>query len=354
LNAFAAYDQAIRLADRSYGEIPAVAPAYIGLSDILLEWNHLEDALGRAQRAIELSRQGGDHSALILGYLALARVKSVRGDHAGALATLDETDQLARQGTLPPYAEGGIAAWRARLALSAGDLASAGEWARQQHPSAPPTAVWLGDIESITRARVLLAQEMFTEAATVLEQARHSAETGKRMGSVIECLTLEALAAQAHGDGNVALASIGRALVLARQHQYTRVFIEEGAPMAQLFTTLRAAIRYGRAALEDSPSPDYLRRLLQAFDQHIQPGKSRVAPPPVTGTTQPLFEPLSERELEVLTLIAAGKSNSDIARELIVSLGTVKKHLNNIFGKLDAHSRTQAVARARQLGVLPV
>ncbi len=124
--------------------------------------------------------------------------------------------------------------------------------------------------------------------------------------------------------------------------------------MAQLLTALLAAVRLGRVDPEDIPSPDYLHRLLQAFDQRIQPGNTRVAPSPATGTTQPLFEPLSRRELEVLTLIAAGKSNSDIARALIVSLGTVKKHLNNIFGKLDAHSRTQAVARARQLGVLPI
>lgn len=348
LSAFAAYHQAIRLADRSYGEIPALAPAYTGLSDVLLELNYLDGALDRAQRAIELGRQGGDHSALILGYLALARVKSALGDHAGALTTLDETDQLARQGTLAPYAAGGIAAWRARLALSAGDLASAVEWARQQRPSAPPTAVWLGDIESITRARVLLAQRNHAEATRTLEQVRRSAEAGKRMGSVIECLALEALASQARGDGDAALVSLGHALVIAQQHQYLRVFIGEGAPMAQLLSILRAALRRGHVASEGSPSPDYLRRVLQAFKLQT----AHAEPPSAAGAAQPLFEPLSKRELEVLRLIAAGKSNRDIAQELFVSLGTVKKHLNNIFGKLDAHSRTQAVARGRQIGFL--
>ena len=348
-----AYEQALHLAAQEYGEIPSVAPAHVGLSDVLLEWNELGGAERHAQQAITLGRQGGDLSTLILGYLTLARVKSALRDRDGSLAALDEVERVAQHSTLPAYVAGGIAAWRARLALSFDDSAAAAGWARQLEWSTQPTAVWLGDIESITLARVLVALGRLDEAMAALERLRSEAETGGRTGSVIECLALVALVAQARGNSDEALASLRRALVLAEPHGYVRVFIGQGAAMARLLAKLLEVEQRWRGSWEAAASASYIRRLLGAFDPAFEQAARGPAAAPTHGEAQTLIEPLSGRELEVLRLIASGASNRDIARELIVSLGTVKKHLNNIFGKLDAHSRTQAVARARQLGLLP-
>jgi LuxR family maltose regulon positive regulatory protein len=187
------------------------------------------------------------------------------------------------------------------------------------------------------------APEQIQAALHLLDRLLAAAEAGGRMGSAIEIMSLQALAVQAQGDLAPALAALARALALAAPEGYIRLFVDEGAPMAAL---LREAHARGIA-------PTYVAKLLAAFPRTEDRGlrtesfHSVLSPQPSA-----LIEPLSERELEVLRLIAGGHSNQAIADRLVVAVGTVKKHINNLYGKLDVQSRTQALVRARELKLL--
>jgi LuxR family maltose regulon positive regulatory protein len=183
------------------------------------------------------------------------------------------------------------------------------------------------------QARLWLAQGKVTEAGQLLDRLLADAEKGDRKGRIIEILNLQALVLEAQHRRNAALQVLLKALALAELEGYIRVFLDEGAPMMEL---LRQAGSRGIA-------PQYVSKLLSEFDRI-----PRTAPIP----KQPLIEPLSERELQVLRLVAAGKSNLEIATELVLAVGTVKAHTSNIYGKLGVRSRTQAVARARELNLL--
>ena len=202
------------------------------------------------------------------------------------------------------------------------------------------------EFEHITLARMRIAQfkseraeDALHEAMQLLERLLVAAEDAGRMGSAIEILALLALAREAQGDTSAALSSLEHALALAAPEGFARVFVDEGPPMARLLYEM----------LSRGTTPDFVRRLLAAFPTD-EPGQ---AGSPQTPAQSGLVEPLSERELEVLQLIAQGLTNHEIASRLFVSQNTVKAHTRNIYGKLDVHNRTQAIARARVLGILP-
>jgi LuxR family maltose regulon positive regulatory protein len=171
------------------------------------------------------------------------------------------------------------------------------------------------------------------EATNFLERLLDAAERGGRNGSLIEILILLAIARRARDDAAGALAALDRAAAMAEPEGYVRAFVDEGAPIAALLTT----------AARQSSVPAYVRRLLLAFG----PVDTQ------TPTRQPLIEPLSERELDVLRLLASDLDGPDIARELYVSLNTLRTHTKNIFSKLGVNSRREAVRRAAELGLLP-
>ena len=197
----------------------------------------------------------------------------------------------------------------------------------------------------IALARVLIARREFDPALDLLARLASGAEAGGRSGRLIEILILQALALQVRGEISQALASLDKGLSLAEAEGYMRTFVDEGAPMAALL---------GQAARRGTRS-GHVNRLLRAFrdepKEARQEGELGPLSPAASGAGD-LVEPLTARELELLELVASGLSNRQIAAELFIALGTVKSHIHNIYGKLNAQNRAQAVARAKELGLL--
>ena len=196
-------------------------------------------------------------------------------------------------------------------------------------------------------ARLLLARDAPERAAALLHRLHAGAVAQGRSGSLVETGTLRALALAATGDQDAALGALAEALALARPEGYLRLFADEGAPLAALLRRLVAAGRDGHLPAVDGATLDYAARLLGAVPPAGAPA------PRAAGDAPGLIAPLTERECEVLQLVAAGEANREIAGKLVVTIDTVKKHLTHLFGKLGVTSRTQAVARARALGLLP-
>jgi LuxR family maltose regulon positive regulatory protein len=196
--------------------------------------------------------------------------------------------------------------------------------------------------------RVLLAQDDPGPALTLLQRLLDAAASQDRTGSVIEIQALRALALAASGDHTSAVGVLTEALTLAGRHGYVRILADEGAPMRALLAQLPVA-RPGQQHAVSGIDPGYLAALVRACGQaDTLPPRRRAA------AGQPgLVEPLTDRELDVLRLIAAGKSNQRIAHDLVVALDTVKTHVTRILRKLGAANRTEATARARQLGLIP-
>jgi len=219
------------------------------------------------------------------------------------------------------------------LWLAQGEMAPASLWARE-HRSTPSEVFdrpW--EVEQVAVARVLIAQGEGGEALGLLARLLQAAEAAGRMGTAIEVLVLQALAFQSRGHLSGALSALEQALALAEPEGYVRTFVDEGEPMASLL----------RRALSQGIAPNYVARLLAAFGEEARPAAPAM---------ESLLEPLSERELEVLRLVVAGLSNPEIAEELVIAVSTVKSHINHIYGKLAVETRTRAVARARELGLL--
>jgi LuxR family maltose regulon positive regulatory protein len=198
--------------------------------------------------------------------------------------------------------------------------------------------------------RVQLAQQAPEQALGLLRRLHTLAAAQGRTGSVIEARALQALALHAGGDQAGALDALAEALTLGAPEGYLRVFVDEGPPMATLLHQLLAGQRRERLAAAGAVPREYLARLVDAFEQAGLPVR---APAGRGAVVAGLVEPLTARELEVLGLLAAGAPNRAIAEQLVVTPETVKKHLSHLFDKLGVANRTQAVARARQLGLLP-
>ncbi len=340
--AISTYQQSLHLAREQVEPVlQGTADLYTGLSEMHREQGDLGTARQHLLRIGELGEQ--DDVYLYRLCRAQARIKESQGDLDGALDQLDEAERHYLRGPIPDVRP--VAALKARVWVGQGRLTKAQGWTRERGLSVDDDLSYLREFEHVTLARVLIAQyksereERFVhDAMGLLERLLKAAEEGERMGSVIEILVQQALAHEAQGNIPPALVSLERALMLAEPEGYVRIFVDEGMPMAHL---LSAAAAHGIM-------PDYTGKLLAVFEAEQQKSENKSYLPPA----QPLIEPLSQRELEVLQLIAQGLSNREISERLFLALSTVKGHNRIIFGKLEVQRRTEAVARARELGLL--
>jgi LuxR family maltose regulon positive regulatory protein len=318
---------------------------HIRLGEVLRERNDLDSAEELILKGIELGKLGGNLDIVMTGYGFLVGVKKAQGDLAGAWAAMKIFEEIvvSFDNKIMRF---GASARSVRLSLSQGDLASADDWARQYESFTDKDPAFLGEFSRITLARIRLAQSRFAEALELLEQFRKDAEAAERMGSAIEILALEGLAFAAQGDQSRALSSLERALTIAEPEGYVRIFVDEGEPIRLLLRDYQSTIKKHIGNGIDSQSLRllaYIEKLLAAFSQPASAEKSKTAT---------MLEPLSERELDILRLIATGRTNQEIADILVIAVSTVKSHINNLYGKLGTQRRTQAIAIARDIGLL--
>ena len=343
------YDRARRWLVERDGLDSRVRCAYeVGWADSLLQWNQLDAAYEHAVTGIEYCQRFTAPSEMTWGYVTLMRVLKARGDMKGALDALYDAEQVLQAHRVRQALRVELETKRVALWLAVGDIDTASRWATCCDGGS--------EREQIALARLSLAEGRAADAQHLLERQRAMAEAGGRNGRLIEILGLQALALEAQDRSEEASAALFQAICLGRPEGYVRVFLDLGWPLCELLERFIAPCpdREPHDAAIARITGDYVRDLLDAFQQEREAQESRVAEaPPLTPTlTEALVYPLTERELEVLRLLAGGLSNKEIAERLIVAPSTVKQHLKNIYGKLDVHSRTQAVARGRELALL--
>jgi LuxR family maltose regulon positive regulatory protein len=304
---------------------PAACEAYLGLARVCYQWNDLDAAEQHGQQSFQLAMQMENVDTPAACGVFLARLKLARGDVASATALLAKAEQFVRQHNFVHWMPE-VAAVQVLTLLHQGHLAAAAHLA-QTHGL------------PLSQARVHLAQGDTSAALAVLEQLRQQAEAKGWEDERLKVMVLQAVALQAHGEKDKAVHLLFDALALAEPGGFIRLFVDEGLPMAHL---LSAAAAQGRM-------PDYIGKLLAVLEADAQKREDTSSLPP---PAQPLIEPLSRRELEVLHLMAQGLSNQEMCERLFLALDTVKGHNRKIFNKLQVQRRTEAVARARELGLL--
>jgi LuxR family maltose regulon positive regulatory protein len=308
---------------------PAAAETYHGLARIFYEWDDLDAAQQLAEQALHLGRQLETVDTPANCLSLLARIQLALGDTAAAVVLLAEAERFLHERDLTNQT-GNVAAVQVLTMLRQNRLEAADDLAKKHGLT-------------LSKARVLLAQGEPSAALALLEPLRGQAEESDQAQTLLKILVLQALALRANDEGETAVQVLSNALALAEPSGFIRTFVDEGPQMARLLLEVRSS----------SVVPDYVRELLTAFAA-ISPESAPAADPTsdIRHPTSDIVEPLSDRELEVLQLIAEGLTNQDIADRLYLSLYTVKAHARNIYAKLDVKNRTQAVAKAKALGLL--
>ena len=345
--ALATYRQALDIAGEVSSQPPHLGMAHVGLAEVLYERDELAAALDHATRGVTLCRQLAFTPPLATGLAILARIRQAQGDAAAALEAMGEAGQVELSPQVIALLNP-VPSQRARLLLAQGDVRAAAQWAKVAGLGPDDEPDYPRERGYLLLARVLLAQDRPGPALTLLQRLLATAASQGRTGSIIEIQALRALALAARRDHASALGALAEALTPACRQGYVRVFADEGAPMHALLARLSAAQRDQRAPARGVHA-GYLAALLRACGQADAVPPQRRAAAAVPG----LVEQLTNRELEILALLAAGTPNPRIAEELVVTLDTVKKHVTHVLGKLGAANRTEAAARARQLGLTP-
>lgn len=325
-------ESAIEMATRGLDHpLPMASMGYLAMANIEREWNDLDSAIDHATQAKLLSDAWGNLEVNIAASVACAHVYAAKQQLENAIGLFEEARQLAE--------DNGVQFWISRIeaalalvALGNGDLTSAVRWSERSGISSGDPAIYDREQEQIAFVRVLNYEGRYSEARSLGERILEAAEHGGRNSSVIAVSLALADANLASRDSDAAMLHMREALVLACPQDYTRVFLDEGERIVELLE-LAGARDIETACTE---------RILAHFKRELN-----VAEP----TSQSLPDPLSERELEVLGKIISGSSNQAIADEFVIAISTVKTHINNIYGKLGVRSRTQAIARARELDI---
>ncbi len=342
----ALYEEALALAKDKRGRpLPIAGEALMGLGDLALERNDLAAAENYLRQGIEQTRHWREIAAFT-GYLSLARVRQAQGDGDGVDVMLHAARQLAVRFDATELDDLIVAVYQARLDVMRGRMDTAVSWAESRRllpeRAAPPPSD-MGELyestlrkyEELVLVRIWLAQEKYAAALALLDELLPQFEEWQRIRLIIEALLLRVQCFLGQANEAAALRTLEQALVQGEPGGYRRVFLDEGEPIRHLLPKVK---------LIDRALPAYREKLLAVFGETM--------PQLPTTSSQPLVEPLSEREMEVLQLIAAGLSNREIGLRLSLSLATVKWHSSNIYGKLGVGNRVTAVATAQQLGIL--
>jgi ATP/maltotriose-dependent transcriptional regulator MalT len=330
----AIYQEALQIAIRN--KSPVAGQAYACLARVYQEWNDLASARLFSEKNIEAGAMWGVVDALACGNLFLAAALQAQNDIPGANRALAEASQVMHRHPLEIRSVAWLGATRARLWLAQGKLDNARHWAETRGLSTEGKLDPSNEVEYLALVRISLAEGHTGEPTRLLARLQDAMESTGRQGSLIEVFVLQAVALDMQGDIPSALTVLERAVSLAHAEGYTRVFLDEGKPIETL-------LKIASTRWQDRDLLAYARKLLAAFD-------AESVPP--TAAQAPHAGILSERELEVLRLMATGRSNQEIAGQLVIAIGTAKRHTANIFDKLDVRNRTEAVTKARQLDLL--
>ncbi len=324
------FSELLREATSADRKSPWIDRALAGLSRVAYERDDLPAAASYAHECVELCRQTGHREFAAVGQVVLARVEQLQGRADKAAEAMHAADVIIQGKDSSPRRSLWVQCALARWWLAEGNAELVGRFLKARNIPSDGDIAYAQEPAYLVLLRLLLSQGEYDRAAELAERLLEQAEATGRTGMVIEALVLRAIAFQGRRDLVRALSSLERALALAAPERYVRVLLDEGEPMARLLHQAQAH-HLGAA---------YLAELVSAL-----PSPSDAAAP----VSQPLVEPLSARELEVLRLIVAGCTNEEIATKLIISIKTAKRHISNIYGKLGVKSRTQAVALAREL-----
>jgi LuxR family maltose regulon positive regulatory protein len=332
------YERGLRLAtEHRPTALRGAADMHVGMSERFLERDDIDAAVQHLAISKEMGAHLGSRQNPYRWCVAMARIRAAAGDPAGALALLDDAERLYVADFYPKVRP--IAALRARVWVDQERLGEARGWVRAERLSAEDDLDYVHEFEHVTLVRLLLAEsrrdpagQSLNAAFALLDRLLETAVAGGRMGAAIEMLVLQALAHQMRGNVEAALVPLGRALALTEPEGYVRVFLDEGPPMAALLESLR----------DRGVSSSYVEEVLTSFGRGVD--RSPI--------NQDLVEPLSGRELEVLRLLATELDGPGIARELVVSLSTIRSHTKAIYAKLGVTSRRAAVRRGEELDLL--
>jgi LuxR family maltose regulon positive regulatory protein len=325
--------------------------AYIHHANVLREWNRLDEALELALQAIRLCEQTETFVSLYLGYTVLMRICLARGEINTAGSAFQKAEELLAKSYSPHRRDVYVIVNWVQFWLASGASGRAIHWAQDLAQHAKVHSQLARERQDVARARVLLAQQKPMEALSLLAPLEVSAEQQARWGHVIEIKVLQALAHHMRDKAREATSTLSQAVRLAEPEGYIRIFVDEGAPMVALLSRLQEQER------EHGPTA-YLDTVLAAFAISLHNEKAAMqltngaSHPLKYDPSSPLIELLSGRELEVLGLLEQGASNQEIAQDLVLALSTVKSHVRTILSKLEVSNRTQAVKRARTLGLL--